>query len=168
MNDEMLTREVLLQEIDESWDKLMSFVDSLTEAQLTQPTDPAGWTVKDHLIHLAVWEKAALGLLDGKTKRDVLDIAPEVWEQGDDPINAVLQERYQDMPLDEVLKTLRDQHETTVQRLTAMTEADLQLPYRHYQPNSTEERPIILWMDGDTSLHYLEHIPWMAKIAEQA
>lgn len=163
-----IPRKKLMDEIEESWNELLSFIDSLTKEELTGPTDAAGWTVKDHVIHLAMWEKAALALLERKSKREVLDISPEIWEQDDDPINAVLQQRYQDMPLDKVMQTLHQHHVLILEKLNSMTEDDFQLPHRHYQPNSTEERPIINWVHWDTVHHYREHIPWMAAIVGKA
>jgi hypothetical protein len=43
--------------MDESWLRLNGFVESLTPAQLTEPTDVAGWSVRDHLDHLRAWGK---------------------------------------------------------------------------------------------------------------
>lgn len=167
-HDNSLTRENLLRRLNLSWNELQTYLASLTEEQLTHPTDAAGWTGKDHIIHLAMWEKGGLALLEGKSKREVMDIPPETWEQGDDPINAVMQQRYHDMPLDDVMQTFRQIHEAMLKKLDTMTEEDLLLPYRHYQPDSNEERPIIWWVIGDTILHYRDHLPWIAAIVEKA
>ena len=162
--DTSLTREILMSEIEQTWHKLQTFLASLTEEQLTQPTDAAGWTAKDHVIHLAVWENANREMLEGKSKREVLDITPEVWEQDDDPINAVLQQRYHNMPLAEVMQTLRQNHARMLDKLNSMTAADFQLPYSHYQPDSTAERPIIDCVMWDTVYHYRDHMDWIAAI----
>src|SRR5512145_2979112 len=129
----VLTHDELVRQLESGWYEFLTYLESLTEGQLTQPTDAAGWTAKDHVIHVAEWEKAALALLEGKSKREAMNIPPDIWEQGDDPINAVIQQRYQALPLHEVMQTLRDNHARVMHKLESMTEADLQLPYHHYQ-----------------------------------
>lgn len=166
MNDNSLTRENLLHQLESSWNELQTYLASLTEEQLIHPTDAAGWTVKDHAIHLAVWEKATIAMLEGKSKRETMDISPEIWEQDDDPINAVIQQRYHNMPIDEVMQTLQQTHEHLLKKLDTMTQKDLLLPYHHYQPASADQRPIIEYLSWDTTHHYRDHLPWMKAIVE--
>lgn len=167
-SENVMTRDDLMQQIDTAWNDLYGYLTALTEDQLTRPTDAAGWTAKDHAIHVAAWENANIAMLEGKFKRDILDITPEVWDQDDDPINAVLQERYRDMPSNEVMQTLRQTHERMMAKLNAMTEADFQRPYSHYQPTSTTETPIIRYIHWDTVNHYGEHRLWISQIVESA
>lgn len=166
-SDTPLTRESLLRQIESGWNELQTLLASLTEEQLTRPTDAAGWTAKDHVIHLAVWENAALGVTEQKSEREVVNIAPEIWKQGNDPINAVIQQRYHAMPLAEVMQTLRHYHDHLLKKLDSMTEADLLLPYHHYQPESTDDYALIEWLLWETVYHYRAHQTWIAAIVEK-
>lgn len=166
--DNSLTRETLMRQMEDSWNELLTFIGSLTPEQLTGPTDAAGWTAKDHIIHIAKWENAGIALLEGKSKRETLDIPQEIWDQDDDPVNAVIQERNRDTPMDEVMYTLKETHARMLRKLETMTEEDLQRPYNHYQPGTERTHPIIRNVMADTTGHYREHIPWMKAIIEKA
>lgn len=164
---EILSKVELLAGIDAEWDRLTAYIDSLTEAQLTQPTDRAGWTAKDHLAHLAVWEDSLNALLDHQPRRERMGIDQATWDSGDiDAINAVIQQRYHDTPLADVRRMLRDTHEQLLARLKPLYDSDLQLPYSCYQSGSIQERPAILYLVGDSFAHYDEHLPWIRAIVE--
>ena len=163
------TREELLRDLNSQWNEFEGYLATLTEDQLTRPTDAAGWTVKDHVIHVAMWEKAALALLNGQSRREAIDIPQEIWDlREDDPNNAYMQQRYRDMPLNEVMQTLRDTHAQVVEKLESMSEAELMLPYSRYNATSDDQRPLMQWMPWETYYHYRDHIPWMQAIVAQA
>src|SRR4051794_1166729 len=102
-DDATLTKVELLRRMQAGWDELNRYIASLSDQQLTGPTDAAGWTVKDHLIHLAIWEDSVFGILEGLARHDYMGVDQEIWESGDfDRINAVIQQRFHDMPIDTV------------------------------------------------------------------
>ena len=47
----------LLADIEREWGALNQTLGHLNESQITGLHDPQGWSVKDHLVHLAFWER---------------------------------------------------------------------------------------------------------------
>lgn len=87
----------LLKKTRASWDTLNAYVATLTEAQLTQATDAAGWTVKDHLMHLAVWEDGVWAMLNHQNRREQMGVDEKAWQSWDfDAINASIQRAHKD------------------------------------------------------------------------
>lgn len=160
-----LTKAELLDNIQKSWDKVNAFLAPLTDAQKTQLTDAGGWTVKDHVIHMAAWEDGINAMLDKKDRRVYMDIPKDVWKSGDDPINAIIQQRYKDLTWDEVQQKRQAIHDKLLKHIDALDEKTLQGPYTAYNPDSPSKRLITEFISGSTYEHYDTHLPWMAAIA---
>jgi uncharacterized protein (TIGR03083 family) len=157
----------LLQEMEQGWATFSAFIDSLTPDQLTRPTDAAGWTAKDHLIHLALWQDGISVLLEqkGETRWGAMGLDEATWAKDFDEMNAVIQQQNRDLPLETVLERLRGAHTRMFNLVSTLPEAALFYPYKHYDPNSTQSAPIIGWIVADSYEHYAEHTPWIAAIA---
>jgi hypothetical protein len=167
MPDDEISKDNLLRRMREGWETFQNYIGTLSEEQLTGPMDAAGWTAKDHLIHLAMWEDGIYALLNGQPRYEAMGVDRTTWEKGDvDETNAVIQKRYRDMPLEEVRQTFRRVHERLMTKIESMGEAELLLPYRHYAPDSDREQPVFWWIVGNTFGHYEEHTPWIAAIVE--
>jgi hypothetical protein len=161
-NDQHMSVDALKQQVEQAWDDLQQFYSGLTDEQLTVPTDPAGWTVKDHMVHLAVWETGLLGVLNGGTQNDRMNIDAAIWDEGeDDPINDVIQKRYQHLSLDEAKAYVQGVHNEVMAKLDTMTDQDIQRP-----TSPRKSYPLYNQILGDTTNHYAEHIPWMQTIAD--
>src|SRR5260370_42317118 len=94
-DERILSKSELISNIERGWDDFQAYLKSFTEMQLIDPTDAVGWTVKDHLGHLAVWEDSVYALLTKQPRREYMGVDRETWKSGDyDRINAVIRERY--------------------------------------------------------------------------
>lgn len=168
MNDAIdFSKEELLERIQAGWERLQAFVSPLSDEQLTGPQDAAGWTIKDHLMHLAVWAASMVAVINGTPRRDAMQIERQDWvtlAETYDVVNGILQQRYKDMPLAEVHKEVQQRHNELLARTQAMSAEELQRPYNHYQPGSKSETPIFEYISGNSYAHYDEHIPWMQAI----
>lgn len=80
-------------------------------------------------------------------------------------LNAVIQQRYQALSWAEVQAKRRAVHDRFLSKISAFSDADLQRPYRHFQPAAANDHPIIIWLSGGSYKHYDEHLPWMQAIA---
>ena len=168
-DSDTISKTELITNMQEGWNNLQTYIDTLSEAQLTQPTDAAGWTAKDHLIHLAVWADGVAALLDKQPRREHMGVDAESWESRDfDRINAVIQQQHKDMPLDEVHTALREAHQRLYGKAQAMSEEELNRPYNTYEPGSSQNKPVVLWIISDSYDHYAEHIPWIDAIVKSA
>lgn len=165
IDPDTVTVDQLLDRIEIAWNDLNSFLSHLSAEQLTAPTDAGGWTVKDHVIHLAVWEEGIRALLQKQSRHEAMGISEDLWNSGSaDDYNAVIQQRYKDMPLDEVIQSSGDIHRRLVDTIRSLSDEDLQRPYRYYAPASDRDAPVINWIGGNTFWHYEEHLPWIRAI----
>jgi len=150
----------LMARIDDAWDELQTVLAGLPAEALEQPLAD-GWSAKQHLGHISVWEASLVALLRGESRRDAMGAPADAWERHDtDAINAQVAERAKRWPLANVLKRAGEIHAEVVGQLQGMSDADLQQPYSHYQPNDAppNERAVVGWVNGNTWLHYEEHI----------
>ncbi len=167
-DQDSMAKAELLAAIHAGWDDFHAYLDSLTDEQLTQPTDPAGWTAKDHVAHLAIWEDSVNALFDGIPRWRHMGIERDLWETADwDRINAVIQQRYHAITRANLDAMWNAIHARLLARVEAFSDEDLQRPYHYYQPDSTWDLPAVHWVIIDTFPHYDEHKGYIAVIVER-
>jgi uncharacterized protein (TIGR03083 family) len=156
------------QQLADAWSQLQQTLDSLTEEQMTERTDDAGWTVKDHLAHLAVWERGITALLRLEPRYEAMGLDKAAVESNDEgELNRMLRAQFQPAPLSDVRDTLRVVHEELSRLVDSLPPDDLLKTYSHYQPDEPgqDSEPVLRWVAGNSSGHYLEHLPWIKRIA---
>jgi hypothetical protein len=148
-------KQELMSEIKKEWKLLIDLAESLTDEQMTKP-DSGGWSPKDNLAHLAEWMNILLGYhIDNRPTYEVLEIPQEQlpeWEL--DTINALLFNKNKTLTRKEMMAKLNQTYSKLEARLESMSYEDLLKPRRDDDP---EKRPIMLWVLGDTTEHFLEH-----------
>ena len=165
----MTAKNSVIDPIERSWNELNRLVDSLGPIGLTL-TGPDGWAVKDHLVHVAAWEHSLVALLKGTDRHAAMGVAFEVNET--DAINAAVWSLHREKTPAQALSYFRETHALLMNVLGGMTDAELQLPYNHFQPNEPrdpdDDRPALDWVAGNTYDHYAEHAGWINQLVSQA
>ena len=149
------TAATTLAEFDAAWSRLDAAVKSLSPRELSDVRDPAGWAVKDHLIHVALWERALLAAVDGRPRHEALgiDAATDTSEDWDG-INAQIFAATRHRALDDVLETLQSTHGTTRSRLAVAAASG--------HPSPTDEK--LLADAGGYIEHYDQHRGWILEL----
>lgn len=160
----------LLEKMKQGWETFHGYVSRLTPAQITEPKDAAGWSAKDHLMHLAVWQDGVSALLEqkGETRWGAMGLDTETWAKDFDAMNAVIQQQHRDLSPESVLERLQSAHLRMLNLVQTLPEEVLFYPYQHYDPASDQEEPIIGWVVADSYEHYAEHPPWIEAIVAGA
>ena len=156
----------LLRRMDEAWSSLDAALGQLSEEQLER-RDAQGWSAKDHLSHLAAWERSVAYLLQGRPRHEGLGVDEETWRgSGEDGINRVIHERTRDRSLPEARGDFEQAHQEMLAALSGLTDADIQRPYSHFvsEPGSRGDRPIVELIVGNTYEHYQEHQAWLRQL----
>ena len=162
----MNSKTELLASIEVAWSAVNESLDRLSDQQKTTKKDAQGWTVKDHIIHMAVWEQSAVFFLQGQPRYTGLDVAQALYENGSgDDINAVIFQHHENIPLAEAEKQFRDVHRKLIRLLHSLSDADLRKPYRQYLPDEPDDdRSAIDVIYANTASHFGEHLSWIGTL----
>jgi len=157
-----------------AWAELQQTLDSLTEAQMTERTDQVGWTVKDHLAHLIPWEQGMIALLKYEPRYQAMGVNVAQLED-EDELNETLRAPYRSTSLSDVRDRPRETHEALTAVVASLGPDDLFKTYSHYQPHDERAarlgddtgEPVLRWVIGNSSGHYLEHLPWIRALSSE-
>src|SRR5262245_59830076 len=106
MDNERIPRDKaeFMTHIKREWQALLHTIDRLTPMQITSP-DAGGWSPKDNLAHVTVWEQFVLRcILQNQSPHLIMQIDESAWEQLDqDGLNRILFERDRLRPAEDVI-----------------------------------------------------------------
>ncbi|MCB0212801.1 MAG: ClbS/DfsB family four-helix bundle protein [Anaerolineae bacterium] len=162
------TVSALLEKIQASRLALEALIEPLSETQLITPEAESGWSVKDQMAHIAIWEGGMDGLLHGRPRFGTMGLDDEAVATHDmDSLNDILIERSRKQSLAEVRRFFKEAHQQLVATLSQLSDEDLLKSYGHYQPDQIGEftrKPIINWIVANTYDHYAEHYVIIEKL----
>jgi hypothetical protein len=158
------TKAALVGDIIPAWTALNQTLEGLTDWQ-KRAKDANGWSVKDHLVHLAAWENSVVYMLQGKPRHEGLGVEAYTYALGDeDVINAAIQKKNRNLSYRQAYEHLQEVHATLMWLVEGMSNAALLKPYRAYlpdEPSQGEGPPVINLIYGNTAYHFNEHLVWI-------
>ena len=159
----------ILSRFDRAWEALEDTLGGLTEAQLTDLRDPAGWAVKDHVMHVAAWEDAFIARLAGRPIHEALGLDEATLGQDEDAENAAIFVRHRHRPLADVLNAARTSHHAARARLAALGDRALAGTVADVVPPGAESdgSPAAAWIGGNTWEHYEAHHTWIRALIDR-
>ena len=167
------TNEAFLLRLEEQRHALMETVRALSDEQITAPSTPADWSVKDHIAHLATWTVGMVALLKKENRWEAMALDPQFvyHTEGFDEINALIYHQHKDQSMPRVLTYFNDTHGQLAHAMRSMHHDDLYQTYTYYQPDEPGKdsgEPIIKWLINNSYGHYEEHLGWIrAMVAEK-
>ncbi len=153
----------LIRRIQAAREELEDTIRPLSAEELVRSGPDGGWSVLDHLIHLAEWRWKLLAMIQGRAGYEGLGIDAQTYQTaGLDGINAILQERSRQRPAAEILAEFRRAHQVVLKAIERMEEADLQRVYDLTDPTDTTR--LIEGIIANTYGHDLEHLGWIREL----
>jgi hypothetical protein len=166
------TKAQLNEDINRSWTELNHMLDHLSEDQLTNLHDPQGWSVKDHISHMAAWERSAVYFLEGKPRHEGVGVPEDLYmNASEDDINASVRDQKKHLSLDQARAELNDIHNQLLNLLAPMSDTDLHLSYNHFlpdEPGNNDSRPAYDVIYSNSANHFAEHAAWIKSLVASA
>jgi len=157
MTSETATKEALLARIRDGYNMFASLLRGIRPGDQTRPLD-GGWSVAEHVAHLASWEQLALAVLTGAPPYEAMGITAEDWQQETDGINEALQRNHAGIAFDAARSFWQEIHTSLVAAIEASTDAELTRPL-----GAGAEDTVRDLIEDNTFGHYEEHAGWIRE-----
>lgn len=147
------------------WGEYLALLDGLAADQWVEPTDSAGWTVKDHVAHVATWDSAFVNqALGEQSQQESLALPDEIWTAGIDLVNEAIRERRQSETPEQVYAGARQAIDASRVALTSLDlgrcACDVNLV------PADDQRTLLDVFVGDQAEHYEVHRAYMRRIID--
>lgn len=160
-------KDELVRYIAEGYEEVNALIGSLTGDELNRPGGE-GWSIKDHLAHLAAWEAGIVALLNRQPRWDAMGLSEEIVENNDETsMNDLVHERVTRLSADEVRAWFADVHTAMLDTLSRLTTEDVLRPYADYEVGTrgrANQQMVASSIIGNTYGHYAEHLEWMRQL----
>jgi len=125
------TRTLLLVEAEKQRDELSAMLGRMTREQLLWP-GAYGWSAKDHVAHLAEWERLFFGWYEAGARGEDPPVPAEGYTWATiDALNRQIYDRHRDDQLEHVLADWQRMSRQLIALAQSISEVDLYTPGRY-------------------------------------
>ena len=139
-----MTKQELLQKINQEWEKLFTLVSSFEDNTKLEPRFVGKWSLKDLMGHISSWESVALERLGRIKRNELIEFIPD--EQIDE-WNRKFYELRRDWKLIIVEGEFESVHARLLQEIDRIAESAW----------DKNESKVCEWLPECTFVHYTEH-----------
>jgi uncharacterized damage-inducible protein DinB len=145
-----MTRDDLLRENETTHRRVLDLIAGVPDDRLTAPGADGGWSVRDHLGHLASWQQYVADLLTGATEPRNIKNDAEM-----DSLNATIAAETRARPAAEVRALFQSSYDALRAQVERLGDAELDQP-----PPYGRDWDRKLWQHiaGNGFDHYREHL----------
>ena len=157
-----MTKDELLATSKRERAQLVEVVEGLDDVRIAAPGLDGAWSVKDHLSHIAAWERMVVAhLVDGSDAAVAGMDAASYAAATLDELNDQLYRLHRDRTAVQVRGEFDAAHESILSYLQRMPEERLSAPYWDDQAGG---KTVLDKLTGDTYEHYAEHAEWIHEM----
>ncbi|MGB3331082.1 MAG: DinB family protein [Thermomicrobiales bacterium] len=162
------TRQDLIADTREAATAFFRYAERQPDEIWLEPTDAAGWNLRDHVAHVAWWDISDIARMrDGASQPRTLGISDATWSKGIDPINEAIRAKTVDASPDAVRTLWRDTQAELFALLESWPEKRYQAPAREVGFEDEGETRLIDVLGDLLGEHYREHLGYITAIASQ-
>lgn len=166
--DDVTTTRALIGSIRDAWRPWIDAIEGLDESQLVGPTDDAGWTVRDHIVHVTAWEATLTAGLTGQPRHEALRISEEDFAIPDiDVINEKVRAARSGGSGRIAVVHARVGHDVFMDVLASLPADAVLAPVSEFIPVRNEAAagmPARDWIWEDSGGHYPMHLEYIRSI----
>ncbi len=157
-----MTKDELLATIKRDRTQLLELLEGLDDVQIAAPGLDGAWSVKDHLSHIAAWERMVVAHPVDGSDAEVAGMDATSYEAATlDELNDQLYRLHRDRTADQVRGEFHAAHASILSYIERMPEEELSAPYWDDQADG---KTVLDKLAGDTYLHYGEHAEWITEV----
>ncbi len=140
----------LIDQVRHEWDAWDALISGLGDDALGQPTNAAGWTIKDIIAHLTWFERETIELIRAHEFG-----GSELWMLAPVERNAAIHTENRERTLDDVRRHAATTRVSLLASLATLTDEDLSDPER-FPPMPPELTPLQI-IEDNTCWHHEAH-----------